>query len=383
MKILKSLKIEIKFTKEQAILAAKHCGVARHAYNWGVAFCEKQYREAKERGEKPTYYSAYDLQKLLVAEVKSKNEWYYEVSSTTPAFALVGVEAAYKRFFNYNKTKKGIKVGKPKFKKKGVDNSFTLKQNIHVVGNKIKLPKFGWVKMTESHEYHNIKKATISQKAGKWFASFHFEFEPEKVAPQNKVVGVDLGIKQLATLSDGTVFESVKPYKKYKRKLRIEQRKLSKKFVKGQPQSNNYKKQQKKVAKLHYKIANIRKDALHKTTTYLAKNHSKLVIEDLNVQGMTKNHKLASAILDSGFYEFRRQLEYKAKWYGCEVQVAPRFFASSKTCSSCGSVKQDLTLKDRVYKCDCCGHEQDRDLNAAINLQNYVHKKKNAVAYTV
>ncbi len=166
--------------------------------------------------------------------------------------------------------------------------------------------------------------------------------------------------------------------KKLKRKLRIAQRKVSKKFVKGaKKQSNNYQKQKRKVANIHYKIACIRKDATHKLTTYLAKNHSEIVIEDLNVKGMSKNHKLASAILDGGFYEFKRQLEYKTSWYGSKMTVVDRFYPSSKTCSGCQNIKQDLTLKDRVFKCSNCNNELDRDLNAAINL------RQKAVSYTV
>ena len=131
------------------------------------------------------------------------------------------------------------------------------------------------------------------------------------------------------------------------------------------------------MAKLHYRIVCIRKDATHKLTTYLSKNHAECVIEDLNVKGMSKNHKLASAILDGGFYEFKRQMEYKCKWYGTKLTIADRFYPSSKTCSSCGAIKKDLKLKDRIYKCPVCGGELDRDLNAAINLE------KNAVSYIV
>lgn len=166
------------------------------------------------------------------------------------------------------------------------------------------------------------------------------------------------------------IFENKKPYKKYKRTLKIEQRKLSKKYKKGQKiQSKNYYKQQKIVAKIHYKIACIREDTLHKLTSYLAKNHSEIVIEDLNVQGMSKNHKLASAILDGGFYEFRRQLTYKCEWYGSKLTIAPRFFASSKTCSYCKHKKEKLNLSERIFHCEKCGMRMDRDLNASVNLK--------------
>ena len=174
----------------------------------------------------------------------------------------------------------------------------------------------------------------------------------------------------MATLSDGMSFENRKPFRMYKRKLKLAQRQVSKKYIKGKEQSKNYNKASLKVAKLHYKISNIRKDAIHKLTTYLTKNHSQIVIEDLNVKGMSKNRKLSSATLDCGFYEFRRQLEYKSDWYGSKVLTVNRFFPSSKTCSCCGNIKKDLTLKDRLYCCESCGLEIDRDLNAAINLKD-------------
>ncbi len=153
---------------------------------------------------------------------------------------------------------------------------------------------------------------------------------------------------------------------------------MSKKFVKGElKQSNNYKKAQLKVSKLHLRISNQRLDYTHKITSHLTKNHSEIVIEDLNIKGMSKNHKLASAILDGGWYEFRRQLSYKSEWYGSKLTLVNRFYPSSKTCSTCNEIKKDLKLSDRTFKCPHCGHKMDRDLNASMNL------KKMAVGYTV
>ena len=178
-------------------------------------------------------------------------------------------------------------------------------------------------------------------------------------------------------MSDGTIFENPKPYNKAKKKLKLAQRIQSKRRVVGKNQSNNYKKASLKVAKIHQRIANVRKDNLHKVTSYLTKNYQEIVIEDLNVKGMSKNHKLASAILDGGFSEFRRQLEYKAKWYGSIITVVDRFYPSSKLCSSCGNKKEKLKLSERTYNCKSCGETLDRDLNASLNL------KKMAVSYTV
>jgi len=189
---------------------------------------------------------------------------------------------------------------------------------------------------------------------------------------ENKpTVGTDLGIKVLATHSNGEVVKAVKAYNKYKWKLKIAQRVVSKRYDKDKKiQSKNYYKAKKKVANLHYKISCLRIDATHKLTTYLAKNHSLVGIEDLNVSGMMKNHKLAGAIQDGGFYEFRRQLEYKTKWYGSKLVVIDRYFPSSKKCSCCGNIKKDLKLSDRIYNCEKCGLSIDRDLNAAINIRN-------------
>jgi putative transposase len=175
-------------------------------------------------------------------------------------------------------------------------------------------------------------------------------------------------IASIATLSSKVVFEGAKSYKRFEKKLSRLQYLLRKK-VKF---SNNWYKAQKQIARLHLKIADIRQDTLHKLTTYLAKNHGTVVIEDLNVSGMMANHKLAKAIQDMGFYEFRRQLEYKTKLYGSELVIANRFFPSSKTCSNCDFIKTDLKLSDRIFKCNNCGFEVERDFNASINLEKQV-----------
>jgi putative transposase len=179
------------------------------------------------------------------------------------------------------------------------------------------------------------------------------------------VVGVDLGVKSLATLSTGELFEGAKAYRQLESRLSRLQW-LNRHKQRG---SENWKKAQSKIAQLHQRIANIRKDTIHKLTTYLAKNHGTVVIEDLNVSGMMANRKLAKAIQDMGFYEFRRQLDYKTKLYGSELVIVDRWFPSSKTCSRCGKKKETLSLSERVFDCDHCGLQIDRDLNAAINLQ--------------
>lgn len=376
---MKSIKVRLELNNRQTTLANKHAGVARYAYNWAVTLCNDSFRENHK------IPSAIDLHKKFVAEEKSTKDWLYEVSKCSPQQAFRNLSTSYDNFhrlqkkYNYKKVKeitvkgekKKVLEGLPQYKKKYQHDSFYLDGVIRTENNKIKLPKFGWVKCSEILPDCEIKNVVVSRTANQWFVAFKIPFEPEK-HNNAAIVGVDLGIKNLAILSDGKVFKSVSPYRRNKRKLKLLQSKLSKK-TKG---SNNYKKAKGKVAKLHYKVACIRKDAIHKLTTYLSKNHAECVIEDLNVGGMSKNHKLASAILDGGFFEFKRQMEYKCKWYGCNLTIVDKFYPSSKTCSFCGTIKKDLKLNDRIYKCPVCKNEIDRDLNAAINL------KQKAVSYT-
>ncbi|WP_246275619.1 RNA-guided endonuclease InsQ/TnpB family protein [Brasilonema bromeliae] len=200
-----------------------------------------------------------------------------------------------------------------------------------------------------------------------WFISFRFEVETQECTSKS-VVGVDLGVKNLATLSTGEVVLGAKSYKKYEAKLSRMQWLHRHKII----GSSNWKKAQLQIARLHRKIANIRKDTLHKLTTLLAKNHGTVVIEDLNVSGMMANHKLAASIADMSFFEFRRQLTYKCQLYNSKLVVVDRWFPSSKTCSNCGTKKETLTLSERVFECGDCGFVIDRDLNAAINLSKAV-----------
>ncbi len=228
-----------------------------------------------------------------------------------------------------------------------------------------------------NHLKLQLKKITISRQAGDWYLSCSYEFTQDPTEKTTEVVGVDLGVKTLATLSTGVVFPGAKSYNKFENKLSNLQY-LNRNKIIG---SANWRAAQLKIAKLHTKVANIRKDVLHKLTTYLAKNHNpppsppgrgaRGVGEDLNVRGMLANHKLAKSIADQGFYEFRQQLEYKTQWYGCELVVVDRFFPSSKTCSNCGYV-QDMPLNVRTYDCPMCGLSIDRDLNASINLRDAV-----------
>lgn len=348
---------------KERTLAAQHAGAARYAYNWGLAKSQEAYQAGRKRP------SAVDLHKSWVIHKNTEAVWAKEVSKCAPQQAFRNLETAYKRSFQM----KNVRL--PRFKKKGTHDSFYLEGSIRTQGNRIKLPRIGWVRCSENVPTGILlKNVTVSRQADHWFVSFKVPYVRKKQPLETQsIVGVDLGIKTLATVSEGTVFENRRPYRQQKRKLRLAQRQASKKYIRGKSskeQSKNYQKAKAKVAQIHYKIACIRKDALHQVTTKLAQNHSEIVIEDLNVKGMSRNHKLSSAILDGGFYEFRRQLTYKCDWYGSTLTVVDRFYPSSKTCSGCSKVKKELALKERTYCCEHCGLEMDRDLNAAINLRN-------------
>ncbi|GCL41417.1 MULTISPECIES: RNA-guided endonuclease InsQ/TnpB family protein [Nostocales] len=366
--MLLGFKTELKVNKQQKLLLAQHAGVARHAWNQGLALCQQVIIHNKLNPEdKIKFPTAIDLHKWLVASVKSQCQWYYEVSKCAPQYALRYLSEAFKSFFKKN-------TGFPKFKKKGKHDSFTLDGAIHIEQKKVKVPVIGWLKTYEVLPFgYQPKSVTISKQADKWFVSWKIEVETSQNPKKQECVGVDLGINHLAMLSTGEVFDGLKSYKKYESKLaRMQYLNRHKKVG-----SNNYIKSQIKIARLHQKIANMRKDTLHKITTYISKNHAVIGIEDLNVSGMLANGKLSKAIADMGFYEFRRQLEYKTQLYGSKLVVVDRFYPSSKTCSSCGEKKSSLSLSQRVFKCEKCGFECDRDVNAAINL------KQEAVRLTV
>jgi putative transposase len=352
----KAFKTKLKLNNCQATLMAKHAGFARWVYNWGLRLWSEGYKQGMKPG-------ANTLKKLFTNHVKPQFPWMSFLSSRVYQYAFISLGDAFKRFFK----KLG---GYPKFKRKGLHDSFTIDncgKFIHLGGMLHKLPFIGWVRTYEVLPECISKKVTLSKQAGDWYLSFHVEMRSIEPTPKPvDVVGVDLGISSLATLSTGVVFPNLKPYPQAKQKLARLQRAISRK-VKG---SNNRHKAVVKLARQHRRVAAIRNDAIHKITSYLAKNHSRVVIEDLNVVGLLSNHKLACAIADCGFGEFRRQLEYKCARYGSELLIADRFYPSSQLCSCCGN-QQKLSLAVRVYDCPRCGLSIDRDLNAAINLSNW------------
>lgn len=297
----------------------------------------------------------------------------YEVSKCSPHEALRDLDKAFDNFFRKCKLKKNGKfngnVGFPRFKskKKGI-GGFRLAGTIKVMNDRIQLPRLGKIRLKENGYLPmdaKILSASVKERAGRWYVSVQVEMEiPDAPARPDVVIGVDLGIKTLATCSNGEAFGNPRSLDRNLKKLQ----RLSRRVSRKKKDSKNRKKAAVRLASLHQRVANIRKDTLHKITTQLAKTKSKVVIEDLNVSGMIKNRCLSRAISGLGLFEFRRQLEYKGVWYGCEVQVADRFFPSSKRCCVCGCIKKDLSLSDRVYTC-VCGNKTDRDLNAAKNLE--------------
>lgn len=368
----KSYKIRCYPNNTQITLFRKNCGAARWAYNFAL---ERKQVALRSKAPIP---NAIKLSKEL-NQIKGTPilPWAYEVSCRSFQEALFDCDKAFKNFFDKCKKKVKGKKGFPKFKSKKNDKqSFTLKENINVQNNICRLPKIGTVRLAQVNylpENIKIMSATISSRAGKWFVSFLVKQEIEQLTKNDKVVGVDLGIKTLATCSDGKTYANPRALVKNLKKLKRKQRQLARK----QKGSRNREKARLRLAKLHCHIANIRKDCLHKATTSIVSENQTIVLESLNVNNMMKNHRLAQAISDVGFYEFRRQIEYKARWYGRQVNFADTFYPSSKLCSKCGWKHDNLTLSDRLFKCRSCNQEIDRDLNAAINL-----KKTNTVSYT-
>jgi putative transposase len=361
--MLLSIKTKLKLNLAQKFLMAKHAGIARFTYNWGLATWKNLY----ESGLKPNKYI---LKKFFNNHVKPELTWIKEkgICQKITQYAFDNLGTAFDNFF------KG-KSQYPKFKKKNKHDSFTIDAGgkpIPVRGTSLKLPTIGWVKTYESLPYTTCKSLTISRVADDWFVAYAYEKQTEVTPKQHQVVGVDLGVKVLATLSTGIVFPNPQHYRRHLAKLQ----KLSRAYARTQKGSKNRNQKRIKLASHHARVANTRKDALHKITTYLSKNHATIVVEDLNVSGMVKNEKLAQSISDCGFHEFRRQLEYKCEKFGSELIISDRWFASSKTCSNCGCKKDNLTLSDRIFNCNNCGFSTDRDFNAAINLSRWASARK-------
>ncbi len=328
--------------------------MSRFTYNWALAEWKRQY----DLGGDP---SGFALRKQFNAIRHVDFSWTGEVLRDATARPFMNVEKAYQSFFK--------KRGKyPRFKKKGVRDSFYVSSDrLAVDGQRIRIPRIGWIRMREELRFTGkITSAVVSRTAHKWFVSIAVDIPKTLTTSENQaVVGVDLGIKSLATLSTGEKFEAPKPLKKSLAKLQRLSRQLSRK----QKGSNRRWKAKQKLARFHYRVSCVRNDALHKLTTGLVQRFGTVVIEDLNLKGMVRNRYLSRAISDVGFGEFRRQIEYKVADHGGRLVVADRWYPSSKTCSDCGFKLDILSLGTRKWDCPECGSSHDRDINAAVNLK--------------
>jgi len=361
MIINKAYKTELQVNNKLATYFEGCAGYARFVYNWALDYWIKEY----DHGDKRTGWMKLNTELTKLKETEYK--WMYDYPNNIRDYAIRNCDQAYQNFFR--RVKQGKKPGFPKFKsKKHSKKMFTLKgEGIKIAETKIKLPRVGWINLKE-HGYiptnKKIVSATISENCGRWYVSVVVEEEVPELERPEKVIGIDLGIKSLAVTSDGVFYENPKTLYKAEKKLKRLDRRLSRK----QKGSKNREKAKAVRAKAYQKVARIRNHVLNEITTELAKSKSILVLEDLNVAGMQKNHHLARSIGDASWSMFRSMLEYKCQWYGSELVIVNPAY-TSQTCSNCGAIKSDLTLKDRTYKCEC-GLEIDRDLNAAINIKN-------------
>lgn len=379
--MLMAHKITLNPNNAQATYFARASGTARFAYNWALAEWQRQYEAWKADNSLPKPSQA-ALRRQLNAIKREQYPWMLEVTKNAPQMAIMQLGDAFKNFW-------AGRAKYPKFRKKGVHDRFSLSNDqFSVKGSRMRIPNLGWVRMRESLRFTGkIMSATLSRVADKWFVSITVDTEepPIRSAENQGAVGVDLGVSALATLSTGEKVAGPKPHKALLKRLKRLSRSLSRKHKAAKagvglaanariPKgvrlsvSENAKKARARLSSFHARIANIRADALHKLTSDLTWRFPTIAIEDLNVLGMLKNHRLARAIADMSFFEFRRQLEYKAERRGGIIVVADRWFASSKICSVCAVKQENMPLAVRQWTCQACGTIHDRDVNAARNL---------------
>ncbi len=355
-------KIALDLNNAQATCMARAAGVARFAYNWALVEWQRQYAACKLDASLPKP-SEMNLRRQLNALKGEQFPWMLEVTKCAPQMAIKQLGAAFKNFF-------AMRAKHPAFRRKGVHDRFSLSNDqFSIDASRIRIPHLGWVRMRESLRFTGkVMSATVSRVADRWFVSITVETEsaPMTQAENQGAVGVDLGVSALATLSTGEVITGPKAHKALLKRLQRLSRSLSRK-VKG---SANRRRARAKLARLHSRISNVRKDALHQLTTDLTCRFHTIGVENLNVRGMVKNRHLSRAVSDMGFFEFRRQLEYKAAQRGGVVVVADQWYPSSKTCSACGYKLEVLPLAVRGWTCAACDANHDRDVNAAINLMN-------------
>ena len=361
-------KFQLKANLSQTRQMRRFAGACRFVFNQALALQKANY----EAGNKKLSYA--DLCAELLT-LKLSNPWLGESPSQTLQQSLKDLERSYTNFF-------AKRADFPRFKKKGLSSSFRFPQGCKLdqANNRIFLPKLGWIHYRNSREVlGEVKNVTVSHSCGHWYISVQTEREVSDAKhPSTSAIGVDMGIAQFATLSDGHVFAAVNSFKQKQKQLARYQRAFSRKVKFSQ----NWKKQKSKIGRLHQTIANIRKDYLHKTTTIISQNHAMIVIEDLQVKNMSKSARgnlnkpgrhvkaksgLNRSILDQGWFEFRRQIEYKQVWRGGDVLAVPPQYTSQR-CSCCGTVSKENRQSQAKFACIACGYQANADVNAAMNI---------------
>ena len=379
IRLLKSFKTEINPTEEQKIKIHKTIGTCRYIYNFYLFHNKELYTSGKK------FMSGKSFSVWLNNDYLPNHQeysWIREVSSKSVKHSIEDACTAFSRFFHHQS-------GFPRYKKKGRSDvkMYFVRNNPKdclCERHRIKIPTLGWVRLKEkgyiptSKDGYVIRSGTVSMKAGRYYVSLVVDVPaPEADGNFSDGIGIDLGLKDFAVVSNGTVYRNINKtvrIRKLEKQLRRAQRKLSRKYKnlkKGESaQKANIRKQKLKVQKLHQRLENIRTDYINKTISEIAKTKpSHITVEDLNVSGMMKNRHLSKAVASQKFYEFRTKLKKKCEEFGIELRIVSRWYPSSKTCHCCGHIKKDLKLSDRVYRC-VCGYTEDRDFNAALNLRD-------------
>lgn len=373
--MIKAYKYKLKPNSTQETAMNQFLGSVRFIYNWGLNRKTEQY---KLNGTSPNYNVL--AKELTLLKQTDGYTWLQDVPIDALQQSLRNLENAFTRFFREHK-------GYPKFKSKK-DNyaSYKVIKSVHFdfTNWKVKLPKLGWVNLCKNHIFNqlNSKQGTVTitkDCSGTYWCSVVIDDMQDKPSKAKMVestaVGIDLGIKDFATLSDGTKFSNPKYYESSQKKLA----KLQKEFAKSKKDSNRHEQLRIKIAKLYKSITNQRNDMLHKLSTYLVSSYDNICLEDLNVEGMMKNHNLAKSIQSAGWSTFVNMLSYKSEFNGKNVIFIGRYEPSSKLCHNCGYINKELTLKDREWTCPICGEHHDRDVNAAINIMHIAFEKQNLI----
>ena len=366
MIVNRAFRYELEPNDREATLLAKHAGTSRFAYNWALARRIERFKtqEGRER-----FSNAMADHREWNVWKRENAPWAREVSKCAPQEAFRDLDRGFFSFWKGRKKSSG-RVGFPRFKKKGRHDSFRLTGTIRVLDARtLQLPRLGRLRSKEEMVLRGrILSASVRREADRWFVSLTVEEDrPEPLPRPGTPIGIDVGLSSFAVLSDGERLVAPKPLGRKLTRLK----RLSKRHSRKQKGSRNRKKSAMRLAKLHWRIANARRDFLHKATTRLAKTKPAVVIEDLNVGGLIRNRSLSRAITDAGWSEFRRMLTYKAAWYGMRLIIADRFYPSSKRCSGCGIIAEKLPLSVREWECGSCGARHDRDFNAAMNLAQH------------